>query len=115
MWKRYLSMHMARSAKQEPLTRCIQKKFKKQFEYMTPKERWTAMSLIENKQLVKTVKQSTPKEEDIDLEEFEDTIYECEKCGSKKIDIIQKQLRSADEPATVFATCIRCGNKWTEN
>lgn len=42
-------------------------------------------------------------------------IYTCGKCGSKETVTSQKQVRAADEPATDFNTCLKCGNKWTGN
>lgn len=35
-------------------------------------------------------------------------IYSCRKCGSKETISIEKQVRSADEPATVLVSCIHC-------
>ena len=117
MWRTYLKSHLLRSLKQEPFGPHLRAKIKEQFKRMTPLERWTAMSLIENNKLVQinNKEKSAEEVEEFLEEEFEDTIYVCEQCGSKKIDIYQKQLRSADEPATVFATCTTCGVKWTEN
>ena len=39
-------------------------------------------------------------------------VLECFKCKSKKVFSFSKQVRSADEPMSTFATCISCGNKW---
>ena len=33
-------------------------------------------------------------------------------CGSKRVFSYQRQVRSADEPMTTFATCCNCGTKW---
>lgn len=38
----------------------------------------------------------------------------CKKCGSEETLSAIVQVRGADEPATIFATCIACGNKWRE-
>lgn len=38
---------------------------------------------------------------------------ECTKCKSKRVYYYQKQCRGSDEPMTTFATCVKCGNKWT--
>jgi DNA-directed RNA polymerase subunit M/transcription elongation factor TFIIS len=112
MWKTYLKTHLQRSQKQEPFAGFLKKHVKKQFEHMTQMERWTTMSLIENNQLVQLPSAAVDLEQF--EEEFEDTIYECV-CGSKKIDMYQKQLRGADEPMHSFFTCTQCGEKWTEN
>jgi DNA-directed RNA polymerase subunit M/transcription elongation factor TFIIS len=37
-------------------------------------------------------------------------VYKCRKCGERKCTVIQKQTRSADEPATTFVTCTICSN-----
>jgi len=44
-------------------------------------------------------------------------LYQCKKCNERKCSIIQIQTRSADEPMTVFVTCMNrnCGNKWRIN
>ena len=39
----------------------------------------------------------------------------CIKCESDNVNVIQKQIRSADEGATNFYTCIDCGYKWRRN
>ena len=45
------------------------------------------------------------------LEAATDT-FKCRKCKSKKCTYYQMQTRSADEPMTIFVTCIDCGNRW---
>ena len=39
----------------------------------------------------------------------------CPKCGHQNVNCITKQLRSADEGATDFFTCLDCGYKWKHN
>ena len=41
--------------------------------------------------------------------ELEDSMYTCPKCKSRKVTNFAMQTRSADEPMTVFCTCIKCG------
>jgi len=41
-------------------------------------------------------------------------IYTCRKCGSKKTISAEKQVRSADEAATVTITCVDCRKQWKE-
>eukprot|EP00746_Dinoflagellata_sp_MGD_P020438 gnl/MRDRNA2_/MRDRNA2_147647_c0_seq1.p1 gnl/MRDRNA2_/MRDRNA2_147647_c0~~gnl/MRDRNA2_/MRDRNA2_147647_c0_seq1.p1 ORF type:complete len:280 (-),score=56.14 gnl/MRDRNA2_/MRDRNA2_147647_c0_seq1:66-905(-) len=41
-------------------------------------------------------------------------MYECGKCHSRNCTFFEKQTRSADEPMTIFVTCIECGNKWKD-
>jgi transcription elongation factor S-II len=38
--------------------------------------------------------------------------FTCRKCRSKKCTYYQMQTRSADEPMTIFVTCIDCGTRW---
>lgn len=40
------------------------------------------------------------------------SMYTCGKCKNNKVEHYQKQTRSADEPMTVFANCLVCGNRW---
>ena len=42
------------------------------------------------------------------------TLYECFKCNNKKCITNQIQMRSADEPATIFVTCTVCYNTFTK-
>ena len=39
---------------------------------------------------------------------LEDSMYKCPKCGSRKVTNFAMQTRSADEPMTVFCTCLKC-------
>ncbi|KPA82661.1 putative RNA polymerase III C11 subunit [Leptomonas pyrrhocoris] len=36
-------------------------------------------------------------------------------CDSTKAYYIQLQMRSADEPATVFFKCVKCGHQWRQD
>lgn len=38
----------------------------------------------------------------------------CRNCRSTHVDVDQMQTRSADEPMTLFALCLECGNRWTK-
>lgn len=42
------------------------------------------------------------------------TLYKCYKCGDKKCTTMQLQTRSADEPMTIFVTCLTCHNTFTK-
>jgi DNA-directed RNA polymerase subunit M/transcription elongation factor TFIIS len=44
--------------------------------------------------------------------EISNTLVQCGKCKQHKVYVVQKQVRSADEPMTSFYTCIHCKNKW---
>ena len=39
-------------------------------------------------------------------------MFTCRKCKSKKCTYYELQTRSADEPATIFVTCLSCGKNW---
>lgn len=42
-------------------------------------------------------------------------LYTCRRCGEKKSKITELQTRSADEPQTIFITCLACGNAFRKN
>jgi transcription elongation factor S-II len=39
-------------------------------------------------------------------------MFTCKKCRGKKCTYYELQTRSADEPATIFVTCLDCGKNW---
>ena len=39
-------------------------------------------------------------------------MFSCSRCKSKKCTYYEMQTRSADEPTTVFITCLSCGKNW---
>lgn len=41
--------------------------------------------------------------------------FTCRKCKSKKCVHYTQQVRSSDEPTTIFISCIDCGNRWKQN
>ena len=101
MWRNYLKN--PNDLSHDPFN--LQEQLKKQFDRLTPKERWTALSLIENNSLLIIKKQSynnSHEEFKEEFDEFEDTIYNCVQCGSKKIDVYQKQLRSAVSGSNIY-------------
>jgi DNA-directed RNA polymerase subunit M/transcription elongation factor TFIIS len=40
------------------------------------------------------------------------SLFRCGKCKKKQCTYFEAQTRSADEGATVFVSCLNCGNKW---
>ena len=38
--------------------------------------------------------------------------FKCSKCKSRETCYYELQTRSADEPMTIFITCLNCGNRW---
>lgn len=77
------------------------------FAFMTHQEmnpeRWS--SLIQQK-----IKRDASKF-NINIEASTD-MFTCKKCKSKKCTYYELQTRSADEPATIFVTCLDCGKHW---
>ena len=41
-------------------------------------------------------------------------IFKCRKCYGRKCSYMQVQTRSADEPMTLFITCLDCGCRWKQ-
>lgn len=39
---------------------------------------------------------------------------QCGKCGQRKVTYTEAQTRSADEPMTLFCTCLGCGKSWRQ-
>lgn len=49
----------------------------------------------------------------IDLESLHREGFEtCRRCGGKNTTYHQVQMRSSDEPMTVFVRCLDCGKRW---
>jgi len=48
------------------------------------------------------------------LENQEKTEVVCPECGNGEAFFKQVQMRSADEPMTIFYTCTRCQHRWRE-
>jgi DNA-directed RNA polymerase subunit M/transcription elongation factor TFIIS len=42
------------------------------------------------------------------------TAFECKKCKKRNTTVVEKQVRSGDEPATQFITCLECGYVFTK-
>lgn len=66
-------------------------------------ERWKA--LIERKMKRDNSKLNTNVQASTDM-------FTCRKCKSKKCTYYELQTRSADEPTTIFVTCLDCGKNW---
>ena len=78
------------------------------FVFMTHQEmnpdRWR--TLIEQK-----MKRDANKYTNTDIQASTD-MFTCRKCKSKRCTYYELQTRSADEPATIFVTCLDCGKNW---
>ena len=60
----------------------------------------------------KMVKRQMRRESPLNIEDVHDGVFTCSKCGGKKTDYRCFQVRSADEPMTIFVSCHNCGNNW---
>ena len=67
------------------------------------KEHWEKIIEEQNK-TDKIVMDKTP--------QFTSTQFTCAKCKNNKCTTYSLQTRSADEPMTIFVTCIKCDNTW---
>ena len=57
----------------------------------------------------------TQKFEEKAMEETQHTdMFQCGSCKARQCTYFQVQIRSSDEPATNFVTCVGCGHKWSE-
>lgn len=74
-------------------------------EQLQPDGQWSRAA-FKLKQKEAAIEQLKSKEEDYN------GLLKCGKCKSLKTDYTTMQTRSADEPATVFASCRNCGNRW---
>jgi DNA-directed RNA polymerase subunit M/transcription elongation factor TFIIS len=61
-----------------------------------------------------SIKTKMSERDDFILKPFdvEEGTLTCKKCKSKKVFSYSKQIRSSDEPASVFAQCIECKSRW---
>jgi transcription elongation factor S-II len=41
-------------------------------------------------------------------------MFTCKKCHNNECTYYEMQTRSADESATIFVTCLKCGKNWKE-
>lgn len=77
------------------------------FAFMTHQEmnpaRWK--ELIEKKSKIDESKFNTKLVSNTDM-------FTCSKCKSKNCSYYTMQTRSADEPETIFVTCLDCGKHW---
>jgi DNA-directed RNA polymerase subunit M/transcription elongation factor TFIIS len=62
-------------------------------------------------QMIDTKSKRDKNKFEVNMEASTDT-FTCRKCKSKKCTYTTMQTRSADEPSTIFVTCLQCGNRW---
>tara|TARA_Y100001970_G_C13658840_1_gene567292 strand:+ start:71 stop:583 length:513 start_codon:yes stop_codon:yes gene_type:complete len=90
------------------LNRLLEKEFKaRDLAFMTPQhvfpEKWK--DLLDLKYKRDKVLYETKPEAMTDQ-------FKCSRCKKRKCSYFEMQTRSADEPMTVFITCINCGKRW---
>jgi DNA-directed RNA polymerase subunit M/transcription elongation factor TFIIS len=66
-------------------------------------------------QYERTLKHQLRRESPLNLEDVPDGVFMCGKCRDKKTVYRCVQIRSADEPMTVFVSCLKCGENWKLN
>jgi len=68
------------------------------------------------------VKLTHPKRKDVDdilggaaaWENVDKTAAVCPQCSYSEAYFMQMQIRSADEPMSVFYKCVQCSNQWND-
>ena len=40
--------------------------------------------------------------------------FKCHRCGKRECTYYEMQTRSADEPMTIFISCLNCGKRWRQ-
>lgn len=83
----------------------------KTFVAMTPHEMWP-----EHWEPVfqRAAMRQLRRESDVDASKAPDGAYTCSKCKSRKTVFTSMQIRSADEPMTIFVKCLNCGKSWKD-
>ncbi|PGH09642.1 transcription elongation factor S-II [Polytolypa hystricis UAMH7299] len=81
------------------------------FVRMTDDELKSAERLEEER---KIVKENMDKAMVAKAERSVSTSLQCGKCGQRKVTYTEAQTRSADEPMTLFCTCVVCGKSWRQ-
>lgn len=66
--------------------------------------------------ITEKIKQKSQEISVVEKEEVTNPVVdaECQKCGNKKAEYWEVQTRAADEPATRFHKCTKCGHTWRE-
>jgi transcription elongation factor S-II len=62
-------------------------------------------------QLIKIKSERDKNKFEVNMAAATDT-FTCRKCKGKRCTYYTQQVRSADEPSTIFVTCLDCGNRW---
>lgn len=71
--------------------------------YEMAPQKW--QTLIDKKKMIEANKYNQKLKATTDM-------FTCKKCKSKRCTHYELQTRSADEPATIFVTCLDCGKNW---
>ena len=116
----------------------------KQFETLYVSKLWSVLSNLKNSELIKQIKNNDilPQNvafmthQEMNPNHWKDMIerkirrdeskystnleastdmFTCRKCKSKKCTYYELQTRSADEPSTIFVSCLNCGKNWKMN
>jgi transcription elongation factor S-II len=83
----------------------------KKFVAMTPQEMFPELwETVYQKVAIRQLR----REATVQVENAPEGAHTCGRCKSRKTVYTAKQIRSADEPMTVFVTCLQCGKNWKE-
>jgi len=82
---------------------------------ITP-EQWESMTHQEMKpeRWLSLIEKRAKREMQSDETQASTDMFTCKKCKSKKCSYYELQTRSADEPSTIFITCLDCGKHWKQ-
>ena len=69
------------------------------------------IAFIKSSELDKNQHYVTP----IDIKPIGTDAFECDKCKKRNTSVEERQVKSADEPATLFITCLECGYSFTND
>jgi len=130
--------------KEGKIRKIINKWENKQFETLYVSKLWSVLSNLKNSELIQQIKNNEilPQNvafmthQEMNPKQWKDMIerkirrdeskystnleastdmFTCRKCKSKKCTYYELQTRSADEPATIFVSCLNCGKNWKMN
>lgn len=83
----------------------------KRFANMTPQEMYPELwEQTYQKAAIRQLRREAPS----NVHEAPEGAYTCGRCKSKKTVYTAMQIRSADEPMTIFVTCLNCGKNWKD-
>lgn len=43
------------------------------------------------------------------------TLFTCQRCKRNRCHVVERQMRSSDEPTSLFITCLNCNHRWRDH